>query len=201
MKDSDRFEKAMPVGEIMKHTNIKTVHDKIAKYHNETAIREVQKDKFMAIWNDPSRTNGEKLGIVETQLAEVSTTMQSVELVGRVKIEDDPEAFYYQVDQFFEEFGLPMEQAAKIASKILNRWPNLTIQDMGLYFDNLSFGVIEVYGKPTAHTVTSNIQRFQTWVAYNYDIYVTNREKLIHKEGARDFSQWLKNGRPEGKEL
>ena len=155
----------------------------------------------MTIWNDSARTNQEKVAIVETQLAQVSNTMQSVELVGRVKIKDDPEAFYCQVDQFFEEFNLPMEQAAKIASKILNRWPELTLQDMGLYFDHLSYGVIEVYGKLTSHAITSNIQKFQEWVAYHYDIYVTNREKLLHKEGSRDFTAWINNGKPEGKVL
>lgn len=201
MKEADRFNKPMIVGEVMKHTTIKTIQDKLKTYHEETTIRERVKNEFLIIWNDPKRTNQEKVAIVETQLAEVSNTMQSVELVGRVKIKDDPEVFYYQVDQFFEEFNLPMEQAAKIASKILNRWPNLTLQDMGLYFDHLSYGVIEIYGKLTPHAITSNIQKFQEWVAYHYDIYVTNREKLIHKEGSRDFIAWINNGKPEGKVL
>lgn len=201
MKEQERFNKPMKVGEVIKHTNIRTVQDKIKRFHQENELRSIERDKFMAIWHDPDRTNDQKLGIVETQLAKVSNTMQSVELVGRVKIKDDPEAFYYQVDKFFEEYDLPMEQAAKIAARILNRWPDLTLQDIGLYFDHLAFGVIEVFGKLTSHAITSHIQKFQEWVAYNYEIYVRNREKLLHKEGARDFHLWINNGKPEGKEL
>ena len=201
MKDTERMNKPMKIGDVMKHTQVKKIQDKLKTYHEENIIRERGRKEFLILWNDPSRTNSEKIAIVETQLAEVSNTMQCVELVGRVKIKDDPEAFYYQIDNFFEEYGLPMEQAAKIAAKILNRWPELTLQDIGLYFDHLAFGIIEVYGKLTVHAITSNIERFQKWVAYHHDIYVTNREKLIHKEGSRDFEAWINNGKPEGKVL
>ena len=67
MKESTRFNKPMKVGDVMKHTTIKTIQDKLKTYHEQSLARERGRKEFLIIWNDPERTNQEKVAIVESQ--------------------------------------------------------------------------------------------------------------------------------------
>lgn len=204
----ERIKKVMRLGDIIPMTDAgmifksqKETIDKIEKYREQKAKRDLLGKNFIDAWNHPDTTVAEKYAAIKRQVAPIKKTMDIVVLPGQISIDDDPEAFTYMVAAFCTKHEIAANIAGEIADDFLSDYPEFTMQQIGMYFKFLDRGRIETNGRLNYKNIFSSFYNYKKWVVYHHDIFVLSAEHMIHKEGSRDFHEWYNNGRPEGEEF
>lgn len=195
---SKKTTEPLPIGELMQQPNTKAALKKAGEIREKYPSIEVQQKQFLDKWN--ASTKEQKIEVVRVQLKNISTTDATVALVGRVKIKDDPEAFFHLVDSFYESYGMDMGKALIDARDLIDEYGEITIQDMALFFKKFRFGLYgKLYGKLSFALMMQYFDNFQKSVGYNLAI---SRDALAkkHKESSRDEREWADNGRPQNLE-
>ena len=191
---SKKSKEPIPIGTIMSKKEFGAVMQKVKDILDRPKTIEVQKKQFMDRW--VSSTKEQKLEIVRVQLKHITKTESTVGLVGRVKIKDDPEAFFHVVDTFYESYGMDMGKALIDARDLIDEYGEMAIQDMQLFFKKFRFGLYgKLYGKLSFGLMMQYFDNFQKSVGYNLSL-ASNPEAKFYKQHSRDESEWVNNGRP-----
>ena len=195
MKEKERFGEPKRIDEIIdlkKLTGIPKMPDV------EKTVAKIQEEKlFIELWN--KSTKDQKLAVIHTQLTGITKTIDTVSLIGRIKIKDDKETFFYMVDRFYESYGLDMGRAIIDAKDLIVEYGEMTLQDMELFFKKFRFGLYgKLYGKLNFALMMQYFDNFQRSVGYNLSMErdKTHRE-LKDIERHRDLHEWYDNNKPE----
>ncbi len=195
---SKKSKEPIPIGTVMSKKEFGAVMQKVKDILDRPETIEVQKKQFMDRW--VSSTKEQKLEIVRVQLKNITTTDATVGLVGRVKIKDDPEAFFHLVDSFYESYGMNIGKSLIDARDLIDEYGEMSIQDMQLFFKKFRFGLYgKLYGKLTFGLMMQYFDNFQKSVGYNLDISRDQHAKKF-KELSRDEREWMNNNRPQNLE-
>lgn len=195
MKDDERFNETKHISEIMKHSKISL--DELNKLRAELTTIEKDESKFIEIWNKSSKD--QRLAIIHEQLTGITKTEHTVVLVGRVKIKDDKETFFYMVDRFYESYGMDMGRAIMDAKDLIVEYGEITLQDMELFFKKFRFGLYgKLYGKLSFALMMQYFDNFQKSVGYNLAMECDKEHRELKDiEGHRDIHEWYANNRPD----
>lgn len=194
MKDDERFNETKHISEIMKQSKMSP--DKLSKIRIEIAIGTKDESKFIEVWD--KSTKGQRLSIVREQLTGITKTEDTVALIGRVKIKDDKETFFYMVDRFYESYGMDMGRAIMDAKDLIVEYGEITLQDMELFFKKFRFGLYgKLYGKLSFALMMQYFDNFQKSVGYNLAMERDKEHRELKDiEDHRDIHEWCANNRP-----
>jgi hypothetical protein len=163
----------------------------------DAQARKLERKEFLDIWKRSDIA--QRADLVTIQLRGFTKTAESVNLAGRVKIKEDPETFAYLMDLFYRDYGLDVREGLRHSELILGEFPDITIQDMELFFKKFRLGMYgKLYGKMTFGLMMQYFDNFQKSVGYNLAL----KREAFHKnlkeaEAHRDEAAWFENNRPE----
>lgn len=159
--------------------------------------KEKESEKFVELWNK-LKNDSDKIAVIKKQTKGLTRTEETVDLPGRMNIENEPEVVSLMIQQALNLMGSEVTISREIAEIIIDNYEGMTLQDFALFIRKLIGGKYKIYGRPNVLTFTENLDNFYKSINYNY-ILQKESEHLEFKRinQSRDISDYYADIKPE----